>query len=104
MTKYLSENNLPNKILATFLVAPAYDDENYDYSMADFVLPNNFDRFLKQSRKIFIYTNHDDPAVSQSDFAKYEQSLPSAIFKKFPDRGHFNQEEIPELIADVKNL
>ncbi len=104
LAKYLSENNFPKKILATFLIAPAYDDEHSDYSMADFILPESLSRFERQGGKIFIYGSEDDPVVQSIDFEKYENKLKGAIMKKFTDRQHFNQEELPEIIEDIKSL
>lgn len=104
LTKYLSENKFPKKILAIFLVAPAYDDRHSDYSMADFILPENLNRLEKQGGKIFIYGSTDDPIVSFVDFEKYKEILEDATVREFTDRGHFRQKEIPELIEDVKNL
>lgn len=104
LAKYLSENKFPKKILATFLVAPAYDDENADYSMADFQIPKSLDGLVEQGGKIFIYGSGDDPVVPAEDFEKYAQSLKNAEFRKFSDRGHFNQEKLSELIEDIKSL
>lgn len=104
LAKYLSENNFSKKILATFLVAPAYDDENSDYSMADFMLPENLNKFREQGEKIFIYGSADDPVVSSIDFDKYEKALRGITVRKFTDRGHFNQEELPEIVKDIKDV
>jgi len=104
IAKYLSENIFPKKIVATFLVAPAYDDTHSDYSMADFKLPDSLNDFAKQGGKIFIYGSTDDPIVPPVDFENYENRLGDVVMRRFTDRGHFNQEELPELIEDIKNL
>ena len=43
LAKYLSENNFPNKILATFLLAPPYDEDGNKYSLASFSLGSSLD-------------------------------------------------------------
>ena len=104
IAKYLSENTFPKKIIAIFLVAPAYDDKNSDYSMADFTFLNSLYKLEKQGGKIFIYGSIDDPIVPSVDFEKYEGMLKNVAVRKFTDRGHFNQEELPELVRDIKSL
>lgn len=41
---------------------------------------------------------------SLADFEKYKKALPKAIAKEFTDKGHFNQEEFPELVEDIKSI
>ncbi len=102
LIKYLSENTFPKKIQAVFLIAAPYDDDASNYSLADFVLPKNLEQFKQQSGKIFLYYSKDDPVVNFGDFEKYVKSLPSATQRIFTDKGHFNQEEFPELVEDIK--
>jgi len=104
LAKYLAENKFPKRILATFLVAAPYDDKDSDYSLADFKLPKSLSRFEKQAGKIFIYQSKDDPDVPFTDFKKYQEKLKSAVGRIFTNRGHFNQEKLPELIRDIKSL
>lgn len=104
LVKYLAENILPRKIKGIFLVAPPFDDKNSEYSLADFVLPHNFKRLQQQCSAMTFYQSSDDDVVPYADFEKYKQVLPKAMFKSFTDRGHFSQEEFPELVEDVKAL
>lgn len=104
LTKYLSKNKFPKKILATLLIAAPYDDKNMEESLSDFVLPKNLDKFKKQSGKIFLYQSKDDLIVPYINFEKYKKVLPNAIIREFKKRGHFNQSKFPELIKDIKNL
>lgn len=83
---------------------PAYDDKDSDYSMADFIIPKDLSMLEKQGGKVFIYGSEDDPVVPSIDFKKYKKILKTAIMRKFSDRGHFNQEVLPELIKDIKSL
>ncbi len=104
VAKYLSENDFPKKILATYLIASPYDDKDSEYSLADFVLLRTLGKFEKQSGKIFIYQSQDDTLVTFVNAEKYAKDLPKAIKVIFEDRGHFLQEEFPELIESIKNL
>jgi predicted alpha/beta hydrolase family esterase len=109
LAKYLSENDFPKKIKATILVAAVYDDkgkddEGKDYSLADFVLPASLDKFQEQGGKIFLYHSKDDMVVPFEDLRKYQKALPKAETIIFEDRGHFNQEEFPEIVEAIRKL
>ncbi len=104
LAKYLSENKFPKRIIATFLVAAPFDDKHSDYSIADFALPKSLKRFEDQSEKIFLYHSEDDPIVPFQDFKKYRKALKGAEPRILKNRGHFNQETLPELVRDIKNL
>jgi len=104
LAKYLSENNFPKNILATYLIAAPYDDKDSDYSLSDFALSNNLEEFEKQGGKIFLYHSKDDPMVPFTDIEKYAKALPSAEKVIFENREHFLQEEFPELIESVQHL
>lgn len=104
LAKYLSENDIPQKILATLLVSPPFDDTSGDYSLADFILPESLKKLEKQVGKIILYHSKDDQVVPFSALEQYKNALPKAETRIFEDRGHFNQEEFPELVQDILNL
>lgn len=104
LSKYLSENIFPKKILTTYLVAAPYDDKDSEYSLAGFLLSNNLSKLTDQSNKVFLYHSEDDPAVPFVDFKKYSEVLPNAKPVVFKDKNHFMQEEFPELIESIKGL
>ena len=104
LTKYLSENEFPKKIRATFLVSAPYDEVDSGESLVDFVLSASLSNLQEQGGKIFIYHSEDDPVVPFADFKKYARDLPNATTQTFKDREHLGQEEFPELVEDVENL
>jgi len=104
LAKYLSENKFSKKIVATFLVAAPYDDKESDYSLADFKLTKSLVKLEEQGGQIFIYHSEDDKVVSFADFAGYKKELKNATIRVFKDRGHFNQEKLPEIIKDIKSI
>jgi predicted alpha/beta hydrolase family esterase len=104
LAKYLAENIMPKKIRAVFLISPAHDADDADYSMADFILPEHLDKISEQSNHILIYHSQDDPVVPFKDLSKFKKQLPKATIRIFTDRGHFNQEHLPELAVDIKVL
>lgn len=104
VAKYLSENDFPKKILATYLIAPPYNDKDTNYSLADFILPATLEKFTKQGGQIYIYHSEDDPMVPTADIEKYVKALPKAKKVIFKEEGHFIQEEFPELIDSIQRL
>jgi len=104
LAKYLSENTFPKTIVATFLIAAPYDSSNQEYSLADFILGQNLKLFEKNCDKIFLYHSQDDYVVPFEDLEEYRLKLPGSSSRIFDNRGHFNQEEIKELVDDIKTL
>lgn len=104
LAKYLSENTFPRKIKATILIAAPFDEQDTQDSLADFLLPENLDLLQKQGGKIFLYHSKDDPVVPFKDIEKYVAKLPQAEMRAFQDRQHFNQEEFPELVQELRAL
>lgn len=101
LAKYLSENTFPKKIKGVFLVAPVYDTDSEGYSPLSFSPPKKINL---QTKNVFLYHSTDDKIVPHSQLNKFSQAIPNATIKQFTDRGHFNQEEFPELVEDIKNL
>ncbi len=104
LAKYLAENIFPKRIKALFLVAGASADNAPEYRMLDFGLPENMERLSQQVKTAFLYHSTDDKVVPISNLERFKQVFPNATVRIFNDRGHFNQEEFPELVADIKSL
>ena len=104
LAKYLSENKISKKILATFFIAAPFDEEDAEYELLDFNLPPSLKLLAEQGGKIFLYHSQDDNQVPFSDIYKYQKELPNAVVRIFTDKGHFNQADFPELISDIKSL
>ncbi len=104
LVKYLSENKFPKKILAAFFIAAPYDDKDADYSLADFKLKKDISRLQAQAEKLFIWQSVDDDVVSFTDFEKYKKVLPEAIYRAFRNKGHFTQNNFPEIVQEIKKI
>lgn len=104
LAKYLSENNFPKKVEATFIVSAPFDDENSDETVGDFALSTSLENFEKQAGKITFFHSKDDDIVSVEDFNKYKQNVKSASSVLFEDRGHFFQSDFPELVEEIKKI
>jgi predicted alpha/beta hydrolase family esterase len=106
LAKYLSSEHCPKKVKAAFLIAPCYDETgegNREY-LGGFLPPKDKRLFTEQVKEIFIYHSEDDDVVPFSSLADYQRDLPDATYRVFTDRGHFLQEEFPELIEDIHQL
>lgn len=102
--KYLSEEAVSKKISALFLVSAPYDDADFEDSLADFILPTNFDKLSTQVENIYLYHSPDDPVVPVADFYKYKKVLSKAEAILIDNRQHFNQETFSELVEKIKSL
>lgn len=104
LAKYLSENGIDKNVRGLFLVAAPYDEEVSNESLVDFALTQDLSNLQEKIKNIFIYHSRDDEIVPFADFEKYKKDIPNATFRVFQDRGHFNQEEFPEIIEDIKSV
>ncbi len=100
LIKYLSENTFPKKIKRLFLISSPYGATEPD--PAEFKLPDSFEPVNKQAKNIIIFHSKDDIVVPFSEFEEIKKRLPQAMVCVFEDRGHFNQEEFPELVELIK--
>ena len=100
LIKYLSENTFPKQINKLFLVSSPYGENMAD--LAEFKPPESFDQLSKQVKNVFIFHSKDDIVVPLSEFEEIKKRLPQAVAFVFEDRGHFNQEEFPELVELIK--
>jgi len=104
LAKYLSENEFQKIVTATILISAPFDGEGDEESLVDFTLPSSLELFGKQGGKIIIYHSKDDTSVLPIQCEKYKKALPNAHIMMPEDRGHFTQEEFPELVQNIKNL
>jgi predicted alpha/beta hydrolase family esterase len=103
LAKYLSENDFPKKIRATFLIAAPFNTKN-EHPIADFILTSDLSKFADQGGEIFLYQSKDDFVVPYSDVVNFKKALPGSHLRTFENRGHFKQADLPELIEDIKSL
>lgn len=106
LAKYLSENEFPLKIKSLYLIAAVAPEESgglsgvtsFSFNLSDLT------NLSKQVQNIHIFQSKDDFVVPFSHAEKYHDALPGSHLHTFEDRGHFLQEEFPELIEEIKGL
>ena len=106
LARYLSENDLPFKTKAVFLMAGAYGLPGFsDKDCGDFlVAPETASVIGKKFLKVVIMHSKDDFLVPYEHALKLKEAMPEAELVIFEDKNHFLIEEFPELIAHIKGL
>lgn len=98
LQRYLSENNLSQKfgleILQLHLVGCCTREGN-------FMISENWKAIENQVEQIYLYHSTDDTTCDFMEAQNYADNLTKAQFLKFTDRGHFEQENFPELITNI---
>jgi predicted alpha/beta hydrolase family esterase len=103
VAKYLSENEYPKEIKATFLVAAPFEMTGMDYTLADFVLVEDLSLLEEQGGDMYLYHSQDDAVVTFADFEKYQEKLPDAQTRVFENKEHFSG-DLPEIVENIKRV
>ncbi len=103
LAKYLSENDLRIKPIATILIAAPYDDETGE-DLTDFKITLLSSKLTEQAGRLVFFSGIDDPVISKIDLVKYQEALPSAEFRILSAPDHFVRVEFPELVELIKEL
>ncbi len=107
LARYLSENILPVKIKAVFLVAAPYfkaDKKKGMNANAGFTLSGNFKKLEGQTNKIFVFHSKDDPVVEVKHAHMYASMIPLVQTVLLNKYGHFKQDHFVELIKEIQSL
>ncbi len=104
LIKYLSENEIDKKIERLFLVSSALNDsKSGEYQLDTFAINKSLVASLTQKAdEIVLIHSKNDTVVPFEDFEELTQLLPDANTMIFNDRGHFLQNEFPELVEYIK--
>lgn len=104
LAKYLSENRLPKKALATYLVCPPFDNSlPREDLVGGFELKSNLSLLEDNSKNLHLLFSKDDDVVPVSYAEKYTKKLKKAhiiIYKS--KNGHFNISKFPEIVKMIK--
>jgi predicted alpha/beta hydrolase family esterase len=100
LQNYLAQNSVLDKFKKTIkqlhFVAPTRDE-------GDFCISPNWQNISKQvnPNQIYIYHSKDDVTCAFTDGEFYHQNLKGSHFLTFENRGHLNQVEFEELVANI---
>ena len=105
LAKYLSENEIRRSVKKTFLLAAPFSDDGMEHeSLCSFLREGDLSKFEEQAGEVYLYHSEDDLVVPFDHVQKYAKELPKAVVRGFKDKGHFKQEEIMELVEDVREI
>ena len=86
------------------MLAAPYGPVSPTDNMADFILSKDLSKLAVYGDKVHLYHSKDDSIVPYSHLVEYQKALPQAKARIFEDKGHFNVQELPELIEDIQAL
>ncbi len=103
LAKYLSEHDVAKKISGTLLVAPPFATDE-GRILPQFAITTSLEKLEQQGGKVIIYHSKDDLVVPFGELKQYQDRLPTLETRIFEDRGHFNMEEFPEIVEEIRKL
>jgi predicted alpha/beta hydrolase family esterase len=103
LTKYFEENNkILEKTKKIILVASWFRDNKTWEILWTFNFDKKLENLKKIQDKIIIFASKDDFLVPFEHFEEFNRALPKAQYKVFENKGHFLQEDFPELIEEIR--
>jgi hypothetical protein len=106
LLKYLSEEKIENPIAGIFLMAtPYWGGDGWLYEGYEGIaLPEDFASKLPSRAPIFLYHSRDDGIVPFAHLALYAEKLPQATIRALDRRGHQFNNDLSEVVEDIKSL
>ncbi|QQR64508.1 alpha/beta hydrolase [Candidatus Kaiserbacteria bacterium] len=103
LARYLSENRLPQKALATYLVCPPFDNSLSDEDLVNgFKLKPDLSLLPENTNHLSILFSADDDVVPVQHAEKYREKLPTAMIRILKGKnGHFNVSKLPEIVKMI---
>jgi uncharacterized protein len=99
LLKFLARADPRPPFRGLFLVAAPF----WGADFPEYALTQSDIARLQRVSPLFFYQSRDDEEVDAAHAQKYARALPHATVRELDGRGHeFDQDEFPELIADIK--
>ena len=104
--KYLIENTTAISIRALIIVAAPFEPEDFrGEDGGDFAFDTSrISDVAEKADQIVIMHSRDDFVVPYEHALKYKEALPEAELISFEDKNHFLVEELPELLAKIREI
>jgi len=103
LLKYLSEQRHEIQIAGLFIIAAPYWGSE-DWKVEEFILKNDFAKYLPAETKIYLYQSDDDEVVSIDHLTFYSKAIPNSIIRKLDVGGHTFKDGLIELVRDINKL
>lgn len=104
LAQYLSENEFPKNIIATYLIAPPFDgDLPHEDLAGGFRLQSDLTLMQENCSRLNFLFSKNDNVVPLSHADKFAEKLPLAKITVYDHiDGHFLVPELPELVEMIK--
>ncbi len=107
LAKYFSENQLPTPLASVHLVAGGYTRTDKSGKEIEgggdfYASPANLKK-LADVNNVIAYHSEDDPVVAFECGSFLQKHVRNVQFNSFIGRGHFLQEDFPELVDRIKS-
>ncbi len=103
LLKYLSKEKIDKNILGIFFISiPFLGEGGWQYE--DMTLDKDFASKLPPNTPILFYHSTNDEIVPFSHLALYAKQLPHATIRKIVGRGHQLNNDLAEIVQDIKKL
>jgi hypothetical protein len=104
LSKYLSENKFPKKILSVYLVGAPFDDELSNEDLAGgFKLKSNLSMIEENCGRVNLLFSKNDDVVPVKQAEKYRKKLKNANIVIYKNKNrHFIVSKFPEIIRMIK--
>ncbi|MGM7700548.1 alpha/beta hydrolase [Pseudalkalibacillus sp. Hm43] len=102
LLKYLTEEFCDVSISGLFVMGSPFWGLDKDWQYKEFELTDNFETRLPSISQIYLYHSRNDDVVPFSHFEHYAYKLPHAQKRIFENHGHLFQDDLPELVHDIK--
>jgi predicted alpha/beta hydrolase family esterase len=103
LLKYLSKNKIDTNITGMFFIAIPFVGKG-GWKFEDMALDKDFATKLPSGAPVFFYHCNNDEIVPFSHLALYAKELPLATIRKIAGRGHQLNNDLSEVVQDIKNL
>lgn len=104
LLKYLSEATINKPIAGVFILATPFWNGDADWQYDGYALREGFATQLANIPHIFLYHSRDDDTVPFAHLGMYAAKLPQATVRAIDDRGHQFQNDLSEVVADIKGV
>jgi hypothetical protein len=103
LLKYITEEKIDKHILGIFLISTPFLGEG-GWHFDDMNLENDIASKLPPDTPVFFYHSTEDEIVPFSHLALYAKKIPNATIRKIFGRGHQLNNDLTEIVKDIKNL
>lgn len=102
LLKFLAEETSAKSVAGLFIISAPYWRAE-DWQVDDYMLPEAFATKLKVPQ-MFLYQSRDDEWVPFAHLGLYAEKLPQAVIREFDGRGHQFNNDLSEVVGDIKSL